>query len=124
MSKKKKLCIWMTSYHAKNETYVPNGISFFEMPCFFLPYDSHWWVPHEKEKEEKKTMPTFPMNLGDMTIILIIVKLSPQISNILCQNCHMTKYNIFQTLKTCTNILNTKLIKLWLDENLAPKTIT
>jgi hypothetical protein len=38
----------------KNETYVPNGISFFEMPCFFLPYDTHWWVPHEKEKKKKK----------------------------------------------------------------------
>jgi len=56
-------CIWMTSYHAKfiphkhwgiskNETHVPNGISFFETPCFFLPYDSHCWLPHKKEKKK------------------------------------------------------------------------
>jgi hypothetical protein len=61
----------------------------FEAPCFILPYDTHWWVPHEKEKEKMKIMPRFPMNLVDMTIILINVKLSPQISNILFQNCHM-----------------------------------
>ncbi len=86
---------------------------FLKCLVFFAPMIAiGGYVPHEKEKKEKKTMPMFPMNLGDMTIILIIVKLSPQISNILCQNFHMTKYNIFSNFKNMHKHLKYKINKI------------
>jgi len=66
-------------------------------------------------------MPMFPMNLGDMTIILIIVKLSPQISNILCQNCHMKKYNIFSNFKNMHKHLKYKINKIMVRWKLGSK---